>query len=65
MTVTTRTLARLVGAHLGIDAAPYSANLQAAWLPGDDQVVELDDAATLLATILAAPAPEAAATEAV
>ena len=62
MTATVRTLARLVGAHLGLDVAPHAAALvRGGWLPGDDQAVDADEAAMLLAAVLAAPEPEVAA----
>ena len=53
------TLVKLVGAHLGIDATPYAADLAGAgWLPSEDQAVDVDEAAMLLAAVLAAPEPE-------
>ncbi len=62
MTATVRTLTKIIGAHLGLNVKPYAAGLaHAGWLSGDDQEVEVDDAATLLAAILAAPEPEGAA----
>ena len=55
MTATVRALARLVGAHLGVDAVPFAARLvRNGWLPRRDVEVDADDAAILLAAILAA-----------
>ena len=61
MRATTRTLTRLVGAHLGIDSVPYAARLVRTgdMLRSNEEADEFD-AAALLAAILAAPVPEMA-----
>ena len=62
MTATVRTLARLVGTHLGLNATPFAARLvRDGWLPRRDDEVDADDAAILLAAILAGPEPAMAA----
>ncbi len=62
MTATVRTLTKVISAHLGVDTLPYAAALAGAgWLPSEDQPVDVDEAAMLLAAVLAAPEPENAA----
>ena len=54
MMVTTRTLSRLITAHLGLNVAAHAANLTSAgWLPDDGDTVGLDEAAMLIAAVMA------------
>ncbi len=61
MTATVRTLVKLVGAHLGIDATPYAARLvRDGHMQRSTAEADEFDAASLLGAILAAPVPEMA-----